>query len=93
MCQFLDNARAIWLLRLIPSLPVNVCDKSWCADTPPYLKKTSEQLQKLCLLQLSRRYRARLTPERKSQLSEKLVASEVRDHACALIRLFVCWLC
>jgi hypothetical protein len=75
--QFLDNARALWLERLVDYLPEKILDKSWCPTTPPHMAAASQLLHRLYRSNQAFKYRRALTPARKAQLSQKLAASQV----------------
>uniref|UniRef100_A0A8C9T656 Unconventional myosin-Ic n=1 Tax=Scleropages formosus TaxID=113540 RepID=A0A8C9T656_SCLFO len=73
---FLDYVRYSFLMNLWRNLPKTVLDKSW-PTPPPALTEASEQLRNLCMQNMVWTYCKRISPERKHQLEQKLVASEI----------------
>eukprot|EP00038_Savillea_parva_P008188 m.175302 g.175302 ORF g.175302 m.175302 type:complete len:1110 (+) comp13968_c0_seq1:47-3376(+) len=76
---FLALSRSLYFERVRDHLPKSVIDFRWIPDSmvPPYLEETTDLLRKLCYLNLSRKYRLALTPERRAALQLKLEASEL----------------
>lgn len=76
---FLALARSAYFLRVRDHLPRKVTDYRWIPDSmvPSYLEDTTDLLRKMCYLNLSRKYRLALTPERRATLQLKLEASEI----------------
>lgn len=75
--QFLDYVKQQWLLELRDWLPVSVLDRNWIRKTPPYLEQSSQILRRLHKLYQAKVYRDGLSAKRKTQLAQKLAASEV----------------
>lgn len=73
---FIELAKAQWLNRLAKNLPKGVLSTYW-PICPVSCKDASERLQKMHLLQLARKYRLALTPERKKQFELKVLAESL----------------
>jgi myosin-1 len=77
-----DNQRFIrymkfnFLMTLKEHLPGSILDKSW-PRAPRSLQQTSTLLHKLFIQNLARRYRLALTPDRKHQLTLKVLAESL----------------
>ncbi|XP_043924449.1 unconventional myosin-Ih [Protopterus annectens] len=74
--EFVIFVRHNYLTRLRNNLPKNVLDKIWLKP-PTIAIETSEMLQKLCQRNMVRKYVRGITPQRKAQLQQKLIASEI----------------
>jgi len=76
---FLALSRSRYFERVRDHLPKSVIDFQWIPDemVPPYLEETTDLLRKLCYLNLGRKYRVSLTPEKRGALQLKLEASEI----------------
>ncbi|KFM62967.1 hypothetical protein X975_18401, partial [Stegodyphus mimosarum] len=73
---FLWNVKAEFLKRLSRSLPISLLDTSW-PPAPASCREASSYLRKLHKIWLMRKYVKSLTPERKFQLDQKVVAEEL----------------
>ncbi|XP_035288723.1 unconventional myosin-Ic-like isoform X1 [Anguilla rostrata] len=73
---FLDYVRYSFLMNLRRNLPKSVLDKSW-PTPPPALAEASEHLRSLCMRNMVWSYCKRIQPEWKSQMEQKVVASEI----------------
>lgn len=76
---FLRFAKTEWLKKVAKSLPRTVIDQRWIDPTltPPTCADASQQLRRLCIGNLGKRYRATLAPERRFMLTLKLLTSEL----------------
>jgi myosin-1 len=75
--KFILYVRVSWLLQLRSCLPRNVLDHSWIQSTPTYLQETSALLRRLNLRTMVRKYVRGMSRARKTQMDEKLVASQM----------------
>lgn len=73
---FIELAKAQWLNRLAKNLPKGVLNTYWPV-CPICCKEASEHLRKMYILQLARKYRMALTPERKKQFELKVLAESL----------------
>ncbi|XP_038619759.1 unconventional myosin-Ih [Tachyglossus aculeatus] len=74
--EFLSFVRKSYLLKLRNHVPKNVLDKNWL-QPPAILENTSEMLKKICLRNLVRQYCRGIPAERKAQMQQKVVTSEI----------------
>lgn len=75
--KFIQYVKVSWLLQLRACLPRNVLDHSWIQSTPSYLEETSVLLRKLQLRMMVRKYVRGMSRARKTEMDEKLVASQM----------------
>lgn len=73
---FLWNVKSEFLKRLVRSLPTSILDNSW-PPSPASCKEASLYLKKLHKSWLVQKYIKQLTPERKLQLEQKVIAEEL----------------
>lgn len=73
---FVELAKAQWLIRLSKNLPQHLLHRHW-PPCPHVCIEASEHLERLYALHLSRNYRRELTPERKDQFEQKVLAEEL----------------
>uniref|UniRef100_A0A5F8GK59 Myosin IH n=1 Tax=Monodelphis domestica TaxID=13616 RepID=A0A5F8GK59_MONDO len=74
--DYIIFVRKNYILNLRNHIPQNVLDKSWLKP-PAILEDTSEMLKKICTRNLVRRYCRAVTPQRKAQMQEKVVTSDL----------------
>ncbi|XP_014666080.1 PREDICTED: unconventional myosin-Ic-like isoform X2 [Priapulus caudatus] len=74
--EFLQYVRREYLLRLSRKLPRSVLDKVW-QPCPRAVNETDVLLHPLCTRTLVRKYVRSLSPERKNQLEQKVVAEAI----------------
>lgn len=72
---FMALAKKEWLKRLAKSLPQNILDRKW-PPCPYICREASQLLEKYYGAHLSRVYRLKLTPERKTQFELKVLAEK-----------------
>ncbi|XP_076849462.1 unconventional myosin-Ic-like, partial [Brachyhypopomus gauderio] len=73
---FLDHVRFSYLMTVKRNLPKSVLDKTW-PRPPPSLIEASAYLHHLCIRNLVNDYCRKVQPEWKSQLEQKVVASDM----------------
>lgn len=76
--NFVEIAKKQWLMRLAKSLPQSILYRPW-PMCPYTCKEASEHLEKYYGAQLSRKYRLKLTVERKKQFELKVLAESLFD--------------
>lgn len=74
--DFIELAKAQWLIRLSKSLPLNILDRRW-PPCPYTCTEASKLLEKYYRSHLSRVYRMKLTPERQAQFQLKVLAESL----------------
>ncbi|XP_078337010.1 unconventional myosin-Ic-like isoform X3 [Crassostrea virginica] len=74
--HFIQYTKYNYLIKLREQLPRNVLDKKW-PSAPQLLKKTSQLLKDLCMRNHTLRYVKSITPGRKAQLEQKVVAESL----------------
>ncbi|KAG5682114.1 hypothetical protein PVAND_011493 [Polypedilum vanderplanki] len=74
--KFIQLVKQMWLIRLSKSLPNSFMNHSWPKPSA-HCEEASEHLKKMHLLYLAKRYRDRLTPERKAAFDMKVLAESV----------------
>lgn len=78
--DFLDYVRIAYLNRCREKLPKNVLDKSWPVP-PAALIETAKLLEALNMQNMVKKYVKGITPQRKHEMEEKVVASRIfRDQ-------------
>lgn len=74
--NFVEIAKKQWLIRLSKSLPQSLLYRTW-PNCPYACKEASAHLEKYYGAYLSRKYRLKLTPERKAQFELKVLAENL----------------
>ncbi|XP_061162606.1 unconventional myosin-Ic-like [Saccostrea echinata] len=74
--HFIQYTKYNYLTKLKDQLPKNVLDKNW-PPAPQLLQETSQLLRDLCMRNLTLRYVKSITPARKAQMEEKVVAESL----------------
>ncbi|XP_058137514.1 unconventional myosin-Ih isoform X1 [Dasypus novemcinctus] len=74
--EFIVLVRRNYILNLRHHVPKDVLDKSWLRP-PAILENASDLLRKMCTRNLVRKYCSEITAERKAQMQQKVVTSEV----------------
>ncbi|XP_037673259.1 unconventional myosin-Ih [Choloepus didactylus] len=74
--EFIVFVRKNYILNLRHHVPKNVLDKSWLRP-PAVLENASDLLRKMCTRTLVWKYCSGITAERKAQMQQKVVTSEV----------------
>ncbi|XP_060105855.1 unconventional myosin-Ih [Heteronotia binoei] len=74
--DYVKLTRYTYVMKLRDHLPKNVLDQTWL-QPPDLLQETSEHLKKLCRRTLVRKYCRSITAERKAQMHQKMIASNI----------------
>ncbi|KAL8180013.1 UNVERIFIED_CONTAM: Unconventional myosin-Ih, partial [Gekko kuhli] len=74
--DYVKLTRYTYIMKLRDHLPKTVLDQTWL-QPPALLQETSEHLKKLCRRTLVRKYCRSITAERKAQMQQKRVASDI----------------
>ncbi|XP_027720908.1 unconventional myosin-Ih [Vombatus ursinus] len=74
--DYIIFVRKNYILNLRHHVPKNVLDKSWLKP-PAILENTSEMLKKICMRNLVRQYCRKVTAQRKAQMQQKVITSDL----------------
>lgn len=71
--RFIQLVKNLWLTRLAKSLPTSFIDHKW-PKPAAHCEEASRHLKRLHLLQLAKKYRDQISPERRSMYEMKIMA-------------------
>jgi myosin-1 len=74
--KFIQLVKQMWLLRLAKALPLSFMNHTW-PQPAAHCEEASKQLKNMHLLYLAKRYRDKLTSERRAQFDMKVLAESV----------------